>query len=137
MAKAACTAGAKGNFYRPELSSVGLGSAIASAVSTLTDTKSHLSSTLMAAPAARSRRALPPIQELPKESADSAHVEGWMVYARGVRRWEYAPESWIDKRDWQQTRLISPAADGIAIRKVPFGEGAERVVYKMQVDEHA
>lgn len=133
MAEAARSAGAKGDFLRPELSSAGLRSAIASAVSTLTDTKSQLSSTLMAPPVARGRRALPPIRELQKESAECEHPDGWVVYVRGVMRWEYAPVSWIDKRAWRQMRLMSPAADGIAIRKVPFGEGAERVVFKMQV----
>lgn len=139
MAKAASDAGAKGEFHRPELSSAGLSSAIASAVSSLTDTKSHLSSTLMGAPGAivprGGRRSLPAIREMEKESADCEHGDGWRVYTHGVRRWEYAPASLygMERRPWHLRDLISPLANSIAIRKVPFAEGAERVVYKMQV----
>lgn len=144
MAEAARNAGAKGDFYRPELSSAGLASAIASTVSTLTATKSHLSTTVMAPPAARGLRALPPIREVQKESAECNHADGWKVYVGGVARWEYVPFSppspfsrlpCFDKLQlqWQETGPGSPAADGIAVRKLPFGEGAERTVYKMQV----
>ncbi|CAB1098021.1 unnamed protein product [Ectocarpus sp. CCAP 1310/34] len=136
MAKAARRGGAKGQFSRPELSSAGLASAIASAVSSLTDTKSHLSSTLMGAtPGARgARRGLSPIRELQKESADCEGVEGWKVYVRGVTRLEYSPEfsHGIERSRWKPRRLVSPYADGIAIRRVPFEEGAEKVVYKMR-----
>lgn len=147
MAEAAKAAGSRGEFLRPELSWAGLESAFASAISSLTATKSHLSSTVAAPPARRaaggggSRRSLAPIQEAQKESADSQHVDGWAVYAEGVSRWEYRPESlhgierphpWIDVKDF-----VSPLADGIAIRKLPFGEGAERLVFKMQVHTSA
>ncbi|CAM9910532.1 unnamed protein product, partial [Hapterophycus canaliculatus] len=137
MAKAARGAGAKGEFHRPELSSAGLSSAIASAVSSLTDTKSKLSSTMMAAAGAAGARgspqSLPALRELVKESADCEHGDGWKVYTEGVRRWEYAPESLygMERRPWHLQDLVSPLADSIAIRKVPFAEGAERVVYKM------
>lgn len=148
MAEAARSAGAKGDFYRPELSSAGLASAISSTVSTLTATKSHLSTTVMAPPAARGRRALPPIQEVQKESAECDDADGWKVYVGGIARWEYVPFSrpsplsplpCFDKLqlEWQETGPRWPTADGIAIRKLPFGEGAERMVFKMQVHARA
>lgn len=145
MAEAARAAGAKGSFQRPELSSAGLASALSSAISSLTETKTTLASTL-AAPAGRvgagagggvgvGPRSLPPIQEFQKESADSEHQDGWVVYADEVERMEYRPESvdGVEEHPWQVQRFFSPEADAIAIRKNPFGEGAERLVYKMQV----
>ncbi|CAN0093175.1 unnamed protein product, partial [Ectocarpus sp. 12 AP-2014] len=86
-------------------------------------------------PGARgARRGLSPIRELQKESADCEGVEGWKVYVRGVTRLEYSPElsRGIERNRWQPLRLVSPYADGIAIRRVPFEEGAEKVVYKMR-----
>ncbi len=122
-----------GNFLRPELSSAGLGSAIASAVSSLTETKSHLSTLVAPADARRVRRRLPPIQE--KESAYCEDVEGWETYGNDVSRWEYAPESHfgIQQFPWRRNRLASEGANGILIRRLHFDEGAERLVYKMKV----
>ena len=122
-----------GNFLRPELSSSGLGSAIASAVSSLTETKSHLSTLVAPSAGGRVRRSLPPIQE--KESVECDHVEGWVVYVGNVKRWEYAPRSHfgIQQVPWRRKGFASDSANGVAIRRVHFGEGAERLVYKMQV----
>eukprot|EP00752_Nemacystus_decipiens_P008919 g7962.t1 len=147
MAEAAQAAGAAtGKFLRPELSSSGLASALASAVSSLTHTKSTLASTLVE-PAGRpgsggggggcgagGRLCLPPIQESLKESPDSEHVDGWIVYRDEVERMEYRPESifGVEEHPWQVRSLLSASADALAIRKVPFDEGAERVVFKMQ-----
>lgn len=141
MAAAAKVAGAGGNFYRPELSSSGLASALASAIASLTHTKSTLSSTLVAAPAGRlggggRRRILSPIQEVQKESPDAEDAEGWVLYTDGARRSEYRPESVYEETEeqkWKTQSLFSASADALAIRKLPFEEGAERKVFKMQV----
>ena len=122
-----------GNFLRPELSSAGLGSAIASAVSSLTATKSHLSTFVAPSAGGKIRQSLPPIQE--KESVDCEQGQGWVVYGENVSRWEYAPESnfGIQQPPWRRKSFASNSANGIAIRRLHFGEGAERLVYKMQV----
>lgn len=145
MAAAARAGGAaKGEFIRPELSAFGLASALASVISSLTHTKSTLASTLVGPAAGRvgaggagaGRRNLPPIQESLKESPDSDQPEGWTAYVDEVMRWEYWPESIAgveQKKPWVVRRLLSASADALAIRKIPFDEGAERVVFKMQV----
>ena len=141
MAEAARTGGAsKGEFFRPELSASGLASALASVISSLTHTKSTLASTLAAPPgragAGAGRRSLPPIQESVKESPDSEHADGWVFYIGEVERWEYRPKSASgveEEHPWEIQNLFSASADALAIRKIPFGEGAERLVFKMQV----
>lgn len=122
-----------GNFLRPELSSAGLGSAIASAVSSLTETKSHLSTLVAPADSGRIRPSLPPIRE--RESADSDHLGGWKMYVNNVKRWEHDPDSQfgVQQHPWQRKRFASESADGIAIRAAHFDEGAEKLVYKMRV----
>lgn len=145
MAKAAREAGAKGEFHRPELSSIGLGSAIAASVSSLTATKSRLFTTL--APLLEgNRKPIPALKKVEKEYACCGHSwrharttsetgDGWVIYTDSVQRYEYRPLSvrGLEAHPWVRQDFFSSRADGIVIRRKAFGEGAERLVFGMQV----
>ena len=144
MAEAAREAGAKGTFHRPELSASGLGSAIANSVSSLTATKTKLT-TLMAPLSAAERRHLPVLREVERERAGANHWslapvtsqsrDDWVPYMDGVQRFEFRSESvrGLDASGWVATGFFSDRADGIVIRRKAFAEGAERLVFGLRV----
>lgn len=144
MAEAARKAGAKGAFHRPELSAAGLGSAIANSVSSLTATKTKLSTMMAPLPDAE-RKQLPVLREVERERAGGSHWslapvtsqlrDDWVPYMEDVERFEYRPESigGVDVHRWVATGLFSHRADGIVIRRKAFAEGAERLVFGLQV----
>lgn len=140
MAKAARDAGAQGNFYRPELSSEGLGTAIADSVSSLTATRARL--TTLAIGEVRQPRQL---RQVEREAAGTkwGHAptamktgNGWIVYITGVERMEFRSSSRIYNGGcfpWRPADFFSQEASGIAIREKAMGEGAERLVFGLRV----
>lgn len=145
MAKSAREAGAKAEFHRPELSSIGLGSAIAASVSSLTATKSRLFTSL-APLSGGNHRPIPTPKKVEKEYAccgdswrhaptTSETGDGWVIYTDSVQRYEYRPLSvrGLEAHPWVMQDFFSSRADGIVIRRKAFGEGAERLVFGMQV----
>ena len=147
MAMAAREAGANAEFHRPELSAVSLGSAIAATVSSLSATKSRISTALPPLSGGNSRPR-PPLRQVEKECVGSSdswrHApttsetgDGWVIYTDGVKRYEYRPLSvrGLEAHPWVVRGLFSSRADAIVIRRKAFGEGAERLVFAMQVSE--
>lgn len=145
MANAANTAGATARFHQPDLSAIGLGSAIAQSVSSLTATKTKLS-TMLAPPPAADRRPLPVLREVERECVGGSDSwilapttsqtgDGWVVYTEDVKRYEYSPVSirGLKSNPWTLKDFFSEKANGIIIRRKAFGEGAERLVFGMQV----
>lgn len=142
MAKAAADSGAHGEFHRPELSAAGLGSAIARSVSSLTATRTRLTS--LASTGGRSRV----IRQVEREAAhganswvlaptaiDTGKGDGWVVHPHNVRRFDFRSAAMRGESDepWVQVGLSNETATGIAIRRKAFGEGAERLVFRLQV----
>lgn len=131
MAGAARDAGAQGEFHRPELSSEGLGTAIARSVSSLTATRKRLTSLAVQRGQRRERRLVE------REVACSESPEGWTEfsgYAGDVTRYEYSSDAVRDNQNpWVAVDLLSDDADGFAIRTRASGEGAERLVFGLQV----
>lgn len=147
MAKAAQDAGASGEFHRPELSSAGLGTAIARTVSSLTATRTRL--TLLAEQSGPRR----PVRQVARERAggfwdcvptrgdtdnELANGEGvssgWVIRNKKVERWKYVHRRRDDRRDpWMPRKFHSDQADCVAIRRKSLGEGAERIVFGLRV----
>lgn len=134
MAVAARDAGAQGEFHQPELSSEGLGTAIAHSVSSLTATRLRFTSLASQGGQHRERR------HVEREAACSESPEGWVHYsghASQVTRYEYSSEAVRDGRDpWVAADLLSDPSDhanGFAIRVKASGEGAERLVFGLRV----
>ena len=137
MADAARDAGAHGEFHRPELSSQGLSTAIASSVLSLTSTRRRLTSL---ADEGRQPRELRQVEKeavgSPWNHAPTADLtgSGWVVYTERVRRFEYSSQAKQETRNpWTAVSPFSHEANGIAIRTKALGEGAERLVYGLQV----
>ncbi|CAM9612110.1 unnamed protein product, partial [Hapterophycus canaliculatus] len=136
MAEAASGNGAQGQFIRPELSSRGLGTAIADSVSSLTATRLRL--TTLAADSQRRE-----IRHVEREAAGTQWnhalstaktAEGCVVYTTDVRRYEYSPELMMlhSRSPWAAVGLFTEEANGIAIRSRALGDGAERLVFGLQ-----
>lgn len=137
MAEAARDGGAQGEFHRPSLSSEGLGSAIADSISSLTATKLSLTTLVSEGKQPRALR------QVEREAAGShwGHApttmqtgDGWVVYTEGVERFEFSQKA--DRfrgNPWIAVDLASEQANGIAIRSKALGEGAERLVFGLQV----
>lgn len=140
MAEAAKECGAQAAFHRPELSSEGLASALAHTVSSLTATKQRL--TTLAAGSGVPRE----LRKVSREAAGTpwgyeptttSTTDGWVIYTEGVHRVEF---SWKALRwngnPWVPVDFFSNNTNGIAIRKNALGEGAERLVFGLQVRGH-
>ena len=137
MADAARDAGAHGEFRRPELSSQGLGTAIASSVLSLTSTRRRL--TTLADEGGHLRE----LRQVEKEAAGSPwnHAptadltgSGWVVYTHRVQRFEYSSDAKNKTGNpWVNVSPFANEANGIAIRTKASGEGAERLVFGLQV----
>ena len=137
MAEAALENGAQGSFYRSKLSPEGLGSALAHSVSSLTATKLRL--TTLSAESGVPRV----LRQVRKEAAGTPWSyastttiteDGWVIYKEGVRRLEFSLEAlkW-HRNPWVPVGFFSHAANGIGIRTNALGEGAERLVFGLQV----
>ncbi|CAM9853923.1 unnamed protein product [Pylaiella littoralis] len=136
MAEAAREGGAQGKFYRPELSSTGLGTAIADSVSSLTSTRLRL--TTLAENSKQPRE----LRKVEREAAGTpwGHApttaqtgDGWVVYTGGVRRHELSSGvKRHSKNPWNEVDFFSEETNGIAIRSKALGEGAERLVFGLQ-----
>lgn len=148
MAKAAQDAGASGEFHRPELSSAGLGTAIAHTVSSLTATRTRL--TLLAEQSGLRR----PVRQVGRERVGSfwdclptrgdtdneptsgeGDSSGWVVRNEGVERWKYVHRRRNDRSmdPWMPRKFDSDQANCVAIRRQTLGEGAERMVFGLRV----
>eukprot|EP00752_Nemacystus_decipiens_P007214 g6457.t1 len=135
MAQAARDEGAQGKFLRPEISSKGLGTAIADSVSSLTATRLRL--TTLAGH--RQRRELRHV-ELEAAGTQWGHApttaqtgDGWVVYTSDVQGFEFSQKAMkYTGSPWVSVDLFSEEADGIAIRSKALGEGAERLVFGLQ-----
>ncbi|CAM9910863.1 unnamed protein product, partial [Laminaria digitata] len=137
MADAARDAGAHGEFHRPELSSEGLSTAIASSVLSLTATRRRL--TTLANEGGRPRQ----LRQVEKEAAGcswghapTADLTGgdWVVYTDRVQRFEYSSQAKQETGyPWVAVSPFSEEANGIAIRKKASGTGAERLVFGLRV----
>lgn len=137
MADAARDAGAHGEFHRPELSSGGLSTAIASSVLSLTTTRRRL--TTLADQGRQPRK----LRQVEKEVAGCSWGRaptagltggGWVTYTNMVQRYEYSSQ--VEQKTgnpWVAVGSFSEKATGIAIRTKASGEGAERLVYGLQV----
>lgn len=136
MAQAARDGGAQGKFLRPEMSSRGLGTAIADSVSSLTATRLRLT-TLTGERQPRKLRHV----EREAVGARWGHApttaqtgDGWVVYTSEVRSYTFSQDAMkFDRNPWVRVGLVSEEANGIAIRSKAFGEGAERLVFGLQV----
>ena len=136
MAQAARDEGAHGKFLRPEMSSKGLGTAIADSVSSLTATRLRL--TTLAG-----HRQPRELRHVEREAAGTqwGHApttaqtgDGWVVYTTEVQGFEFSQDAMKYTGDpWISVDLFSEEADGIAIRSKALGEGAERLVFGLQV----
>lgn len=142
MAAAARDAGARGNFCRPALSSKSLGSAISQSVSLLTATRTKLTA-FMGPPLSQTPTSLRHVEREPAgcsnqwvlgSTADQTG-DGCTVITDSIKRFEFSPADirGLEEHPWIEVNLFSDRADGIVIRQKPFGEGAERLVYGMQV----
>ena len=137
MAEAARDAGAHGEFHRPELSSEGLSTAIARSVLSLTATRRRL--TTLADQGEEPRK----LRQVEREVAGCSwgHAPtagltggGWAIYTHGLRRVEYSSDiKHKTGNPWVAVGPFSEEASGIAIRTKASGEGAERLVYGLQV----
>ena len=136
MAHAARDAGAQGKFLRPEMSSRGLGTAIADSVSSLTATRLRLT-TLAGERQPRELRHV----EREASGARWGHApttartgDGWVVYTSEVRSYRFSQDAMrYTGNPWVGVGFFSEGADGIAIRSKALGEGAERLVFGLQV----
>lgn len=140
MAGAARDGGAQGEFHRPDLSSEGLGSAISRSVSSLTDTRLRLT-TLAVGNDAQPRA----LRKVDKEATGTpwghaittlTTADGWVVYPSDVQRFEFSkqrPSTNNMESRWVPAGFLSEEADGIAVRSKALGEGAERLVFGLQV----
>lgn len=144
MAKAARDGGAKGEFHRPELSSDGLGTAIAQTVSSLTATRTRLT-----ALAVRGRQ--PQVLRQVEREATSGYWDclpnrddteprtlegdsGWRLVRDNIRRLKFSRSRRNKNANpWIPEKFHSDQADCIAIRRKALGEGAERMVFALQV----
>ncbi|CAM9472532.1 unnamed protein product [Choristocarpus tenellus] len=137
MAKAAREAGAKVMFHQPELSSSGLGTAIAQSVTSLTATRVMLTSL-----ATRHGELRAPLRQVEREAAaihwthDRTIVgvdDGWSFYTVGVMRCEYSDvKARCGGSPWFRVEPFCPRANGIAIKNKALGQGAQRLVFGMQ-----
>lgn len=136
MAQAAIEGGAQGKFLRPEMSSNGLGTAIADSVSSLTATRLRLT-TLAGERKPRELRHV----EREASGAQWGHApttaqtgDGWVVYTSEVQGYEFSQDAVkFNDGPWVKVDLFSEEANGIAIRSKALGEGAERLVFGLQV----
>ncbi|CAN0444011.1 unnamed protein product [Ascophyllum nodosum] len=137
MAEAAEESGAQGAFHRPELSSAGLGTALAHTVSSLTATKMRLTSLATEPGIPRVLR------KFSREAAGTpwgyagtttSTQDGWVIYKEGVQRMEFSWKAlkW-QGNPWVFADMFFHNSSGIAIRKHALGEGAERLVFGLQV----
>lgn len=136
MAGAAREAGSQGEFHRPELSSEGLGTAIAHSVSSLTATRVRL--TTLAAQDNQPRA----LRQVDREAAGSlwSHAPtaiqtgtGWVLYTDEVQRFGFSHRAFRRSRyPWVPLAHFSEEANGIAISRNILGEGAERLVFGLQ-----
>ncbi|CAM9860700.1 unnamed protein product [Scytosiphon promiscuus] len=136
MAGAAREAGSQGEFHRPELSSEGLGTAIAHSVSSLTATRLRLTTL---ATQDKQPRAL---RKVDRETAGSlwSHAPttiqtgtGWVLYMDGVQRFKFSRRAFRRSQyPWVPVARFSEEANGIAISRNILGEGAERLVFGLQ-----
>lgn len=136
MSKVAKDAGALGEFHRPQLSVDQLRSAIGRSVSSLTSTRSRL--TTLASNERRPRVMRRVEREaaqgiIPCTSALTGSEDGWIVIPCNVKRFEFSPLATDEGNPWLRVPFSSEHATGIAIRQKSFGEGAERLVYRFQV----
>lgn len=139
MAGAARDAGSQGEFYRPELSSKGLGTAISHSVSSLTATRLRL--TTLAAQDREPRE----VRKVEREAADSIWNHGstavqtwndWALYTDGLQRLDFSYTAMnASGYPWVPVPHFSEDANGIAISRKILGEGAERMVFGLQVCE--
>lgn len=140
MATAARGGGACGAFHRPELSADGLGTAIAHSVSTLTATRTRL--TALATQGGNQRE----FRKVEREAAGSfwnrvpargtGDASDWAIYTKDVQRYKFSPtlqRSDSRRPPWELVKFCSDIADGITMRVKCLGEGAERVVFGLQV----
>ncbi|CAN0096797.1 unnamed protein product [Ectocarpus fasciculatus] len=136
MAEAARDGGAQGKFHRPELSSRGLGTAIADSVSSLTATRLRL--TTLAGGNSQRRELRQVEREAPGSHWGRAPTtaqtgDGWVVYSSSVEGYEFSLEAMkYSGIPWVPVDLFSDKANGIAIRSKALGEGAERLVFGLQ-----
>ncbi|CAM9693402.1 unnamed protein product, partial [Hapterophycus canaliculatus] len=136
MADAAREAGSQGEFHRPELSSEGLGTAIAHSVSSLTATRLRL--TTLAAQDKQPRA----LRKVNREAAGSlwSHAPtalqtgtGWVLYTEGVQRFGFSRRAFRrSDYPWLPVAHFSEEANGIAISRNILEEGAERLVFGLQ-----
>ena len=137
MAGAARDGGAQGKFLRPEMSSRGLGTALAESVSSLTATKLRLTTL-------EGERQPRQVRHVEREAAGTpwGHApttaqtgDGWVVYTSEVEGYEFSLDAmkYNAGNPWVSVDLFSEEANGIAIRSKALGEGAERLVFGLQV----
>ncbi|CBN76804.1 conserved unknown protein [Ectocarpus siliculosus] len=136
MAEAARDGGSQGKFHRPELSSRGLGTAIADSISSLTATRLRLTTL---AGGNNQRRELRQVErEAPGSHWGRAPTtaqtgDGWVVYSSSVEGYEFSLEAMkYSGTPWVPVELFSEKANGIAIRSKSLGQGAERLVFGLQ-----
>lgn len=137
MANTAEDAGAAAGFHRTDLSAEGLSSSIAHAVCSLTETKSKL--TTVTRSSSYTPRDVRQVEMEAVASWGQAPTlwevgEGWVVYTEDVKRLEFCPDVATDgKHPWLRVGLGAGEANCVAIRRKALGEGAERLVFGMQV----
>ncbi|CAB1117393.1 unnamed protein product [Ectocarpus sp. CCAP 1310/34] len=136
MAEAARDAGAQGKFHRPELSSRGLGTAIADSISSLTATRLRI--TTLAGGNIQRRELRQVEREAPgahwgRAPTTAQTGDGWVVYWSGVECYEFSLYALKNSGSpWVSVDLFSEEANGIAIRSKSLGQGAERLVFGLQ-----
>lgn len=147
MAAAANQAGAQGSFHGAGLTSHALGTSIARSVSSLAVTMAKQA--LVVVPGhGRQPRNLPCVEVNAASSSSgqpaSATGEpgnGWVMYSKGVDRLEFSPPAATrEKRNggencsWVSVGLSSRDANCIAMQRHALSEGAERLVFGLQVN---
>lgn len=141
MAEATRRGGAHGEFHRPKLSSAGLGSAIARSVSSLSRTRSMLTTLAAGSGVARVLRQVEresihqnDLWSLAPDGHQAGGYDDWIVLAQRVKRFEFSRSAMKNGEEpWIRVGFNSSRATGIAIHRKAFGEGAERLVFKLQV----
>lgn len=144
MAKAAQDAGANGEFHRPELSSDGLGTAIARTASLLTATRTRLTTLALHGGQPRmlrrvEREAISGWWDFPPSRDDAEQTtgggdSGWRLQTVNVERFRLSRfRKYKNTSPWIRQFFNSDQADCIAIRRKSLGEGAERMVFGLQV----
>ncbi|KAJ3228534.1 hypothetical protein HDU81_006133 [Chytriomyces hyalinus] len=123
MAKTATGAGCNGIFLKSDSCAVALSKSISRLTSSLSLTRTRLSSLGHAGFRGQ-------LREVEKESFEKdlgqlSH-SGWNVYKDGVQKCCWNPMI----LDWDYYDLKEPVA-GFAVRKKSFGEGAERIVFQL------